>query len=113
MVKVHVKKDDTVYVLSGKDRAKTGKVLHVDSKTNKVVVEGVNIVTKHQKPRRMDQQGGIFTQEAPIDASNVMLVDPETGVPTKTGVKINENGERVRYAKNSGKELGVIGKSKK
>ncbi len=112
MGKVHVKKDDTVIVLSGKDRAKTGKVLHVDSKHNKVWVEGVNILTKHIKPRRMDQPGGIIEEEGPIDASNVMLVDPETGIPTKTGVKINENGERVRYAKNSGTELGVIGKSK-
>ena len=113
MAKVHVKKDDMVYVLSGKDRAKTGRVLGVNPKTGRVIVEGVNIVTKHQIPKRMGEAGGIIEEEAAIDASNVMLIDPETGVPTKTGVKFNAAGERVRYAKASGTELGVIGKSSK
>ncbi len=113
MAKVHVKKDDMVYVLSGKDRAKTGKVLDVNPKTGRVVVEGVNVIKKHSKPRKMGEMGGIIEREAPIDASNVMLIDPKTGVPTKTGVRINDAGERVRYAKNSGEELGIIGKKNK
>ncbi len=113
MAKVHVKKDDLVYVLSGKDRAKTGKVLDVNPKTGRVVVEGVNLVKKHTKPKKMGEVGGIIETEAAIDASNVMLVDPKSGIPTKTGVKVNSDGQRVRYAKNSGTDLGVIGKSSK
>ncbi len=113
MAKVHVKKDDLVYVLSGKDKAETGKVLEVYPKTNRVLVEGVNVVIKHKKPRKMGEVGGRIEEEAPIDASKVMLVDPETGVPTKTGVRFNENGDKVRYSKSTGKDIDVITKSKK
>lgn len=113
MEKVHVKKDDTVFVLSGKDKAKTGKVLEVYPKTNRVLVENVNMVTKHVKPRKMGEVGGRVEQEAPIHASNVMLVDPSTGVPTKTGVRVNENGDKVRYSKSTNKDIDIIAKSKK
>ncbi len=112
MSKVHVKKDDMVYVLSGKDRAKTGKVLEVYPKTNRVLVEGVNMVTRHVKPRRMGEVGGRIEEEAPIHASNVMLVDPKTGVPTKTGVRMNDQGDKVRYSKKSGEDIDVITKAK-
>lgn len=105
MAKVHVKKDDLVYVLSGKDRAKTGKVLSVDAQKNRVVVEGVNLVTKHKKPSARNQQGGIEHFEAAIDASNVMLVCPKTGRPTKVAVKINEDGSKSRIAKCSGEVI--------
>lgn len=102
MAKVHVKKGDFVYVLTGKDRSKTGKVLSVDAKTNRVVVEGVNLVTKHRKPSARLPQGGIEHKEAPIDASNVMLVCDKTKKPTKVTHKVLENGEKVRISKASG-----------
>lgn len=105
MAKVHVKKGDLVYVLSGKDRSKTGKVLSVDAKNNRVVVEGVNLVTKHRKPSARIPQGGIETREASIHASNVMLVCDKTKKPTKTGYKLLENGEKVRISKASGEAV--------
>lgn len=105
MAKVHVKKGDTVYVLCGKDRAKTGKVLSVDAAKNRVVVEGVNLVTKHVKPSPRNQNGGIEKFEAPIDASNVMLVDPSTKRPTKVSIRINADGTKSRIAKCSGEVL--------
>lgn len=111
--KIHVKKGDTVYVLSGKDKAKTGEVLAVYPKTGRVLVEGVNIVAKHKKPRGMNDLSGIFEEEAPIDSSNVMLVDPKTGEPTKVGYRFNENGDKVRYAKRSGNDIDIVKKAKK
>lgn len=110
--KVHVKKGDTVYVLTGKDKAKTGEVLEVFPETGRVVVEGVNVVAKHKSPSRMGDVSGIFEEEAPIASSNVMLVDPETGEPTKTGIRYNENGDKVRYAKRSGNDIDVITENK-
>lgn len=109
--KIHVKKGDQVYVLSGKDKAKTGEVLEVYPKTGRVLVEGVNIVAKHKKPRKMGEVSGIFEEEAPIHSSNVMLVDPSTGEPSKVGVRVNDNGDKVRYAKRSGAEIDVIKKA--
>lgn len=105
MAKVHVKKGDLVYVLTGKDRAKTGKVLSVDSKNNRVVVEGVNLVSKHRKPTAAIPQGGIEVREAPIHASNVMLVCDKTKRPTKVAHKILENGDKVRVSKASGEVI--------
>lgn len=108
MAKVHVKVDDNVYVLTGKDRGKTGKVLSVDHKNQRVIVEGVNVVTKHVKPRSMKDPGGILHQEAPISSSNVMLVCPKTKKPTKVGYKYLENGEKVRYSKASGEVIDTV-----
>lgn len=102
---MHVKKDDTVIVISGKDKGKKGRVLEAYPRENRVLVEGVNMVKKHVKPSRQNPQGGIITQEAPIHASNVMLVDPKTGQPTRIGYKILENGKKVRVAKKSGQVI--------
>ena len=99
-----VKKGDTVKVIAGKDNGKEGKVIAVDHKNSKVTVEGVNMITKHEKPSMSNQQGGIVNKEAPIDASNVMLV--VKGVPTRVGIKVEmveKNGKtkavRTRVAK--------------
>ena len=95
---MHVKKGDKVIVITGKDKGKTGVILAAFPKKNRVLVEGVNIVKKHSKPSQMNPQGGIINQEAPIHVSNVMLIDPKTGEPTRVGIKI-ENGKKVRVCK--------------
>jgi large subunit ribosomal protein L24 len=100
--KLHVKKEDTVIVISGKDKGKKGRVIAAYPRENKVLVEGVNLVKKHAKPSQTNPQGGIVNQEAPIHASNVMLVDPKTGLPTRVGYKVLDNGKKVRVAKRSG-----------
>ncbi len=105
MSKVHVKKGDTVMVISGKDRSKTGKVLGVLPSTNRVVVEGVNMVTRHIKPRSMTSPGGRIQQEAPIYASKVMLVCPKCGKPTRVAHKFLENDTKVRVCKHCGEVL--------
>ncbi len=94
-----IKKGDTVKVITGKDKDKEGKVLSVDRKKNKIVVEGINKVTKHEKPSAKNQNGGIVQMEAPIDASNVMYV--HKGKATRIGFKF-ENGKKVRFAKTTG-----------
>ena len=99
MATFKIKKGDTVKVIAGKDNGKEGKVVSVDPKNNKVVVEGVNIIKKHTKPSMANQNGGIITMEAPIDASNVMYV--HKGKPTRIGFKI-ENDKKVRFAKTTG-----------
>ena len=99
MATLKIKKGDTVKVIAGKDNGKEGKVVSVDPKNNKVVVEGVNIIKKHTKPSMANQNGGIITMEAPIDASNVMYV--HKGKPTRIGFKI-ENDKKVRFAKTTG-----------
>lgn len=106
---MQIKTGDTVVVIAGKDKLTkdkkgnlvptTGKVLKVFPDKNKVIVEGVNKVKKHQKPTQANQEGGIIEMEAPIDASNVMLLDPKTGKPTRVHVKIDENGNKIRVAK--------------
>lgn len=103
--KMHVKKEDTVVVISGKDKGKKGRVLRAYPKENRVLVEGVNQVKKHQRPTQMDPQGGIVTQEAPIHVSNVMLEDPKSGEPTRVGYTFLKNGKKVRYAKKSGENI--------
>lgn len=103
--KVHVKKGDKVIVLSGKDRGKEGKVLAVETNKNAVLVEGVNMIKKHSKPRGKYQQGGIINQEAPINSSNVMLVCVRCGKPTKVGKKILDNGEKVKECKKCGETI--------
>ena len=96
----HVKKDDTVVVLSGKDKDKRGKVLGVEPKRGKVLVDGVNVVRRHTKPRPPRfPQGGIIEKTLPIDLSNVMLVCPECGKPSRTGHKFLDDGSKVRVCK--------------
>ena len=102
MNKVHVRKDDTVIILSGKDKGKNGKVLEVSPKESKVIVEGCNLVSKHVKPKKMGEQGGIVSAEAAMYASKVMLVCPKCGKPTRIGHKILEDGTKKRLCKNAG-----------
>jgi large subunit ribosomal protein L24 len=102
--KLHVKTGDTVYVISGKDKGQTGKVLRVFPKKGKVLVEGINKVTKHLKPNQMNPQGGVVELEAPIFSSKVMIFDEKAGKPTRVGYRI-ENGKKVRYSKKSGEVL--------
>lgn len=99
--KLHVKKDDTVIVITGKDKGKKGRIIAAFPRDNRVIVEGVNMVKKHQKPNAKNPQGGIIEREAAIHVSNVMHVDPKSGQVTRIGYKI-ENGKKVRVAKRSG-----------
>jgi large subunit ribosomal protein L24 len=107
---LRIRRDDTVRVIAGKDRGRTGRVKSVDPKHQRVYVEGVNIVKRHIKPRtlrdtqRAQELGGIVEMEGPVHISNVMLVDPTSGEPTRLRVK-REGGKRVRVAKKSGKEI--------
>ncbi len=103
MNNLHVKTGDTVVILSGKDKNKQGKVLEVSPKEKKVIIEGLNIVTKHVKPRQMGQPGGIVKAEAPIYACKVMAVCPECGKPTKLAHKIEADGTKNRVCKKCGK----------
>lgn len=103
--KLHVKKDDNVIVITGKDKGKKGRVIAAYPRENRVLVEGVNMVKKHTRPSTNNPQGGIIEQEAPIHASNVMHVDPKSGKPTRIGYKVLENGTKVRIAKRSGQEI--------
>ena len=105
MNKVHVKKGDNVSVLSGKDKGKKGEVLTVIPSEGKVIVKGVNVVTKHQKARSAAEQGGIIHQEAAVNASKVMLVCPKCGKAARTGMKILEDGQKVRYCKKCGEVI--------
>ena len=105
MSKLHIKKNDTVVVLAGQDKGKTGKVLKVLVDENRALVEGVNMVSKSTKPSAKNPQGGIVKQEAPIHISNLSLVDPKSGKPTRVGIKVAEDGKKVRIAKKSGEEI--------
>ena len=102
-----IKTDDQVLVISGKDRGKRGKVLRVEPKKDRVYVEGLNIVKRHQRPTQTasgQQSGGVIEREGPIHVSNVMLIDPKDGKPTRVGIEI-EDGKRLRVAKRSGARL--------
>lgn len=101
MSKLHVKKGDTVLVLSGNDKGKQGKVMSVDPEKNRAIVEGVRIISKHTRPNAEHPQGGIIKQEAPIHISNLMVVGND-GKPTRIGRKKDENGKSVRYSKKTG-----------
>lgn len=105
MSKLHIKKGDTVYVNAGDNKGQTGKVLKVFVKEQRALVEGVNMVSKSQKPSAKYPQGGIVKMEAPIQISNLNVVDPKTGKPTRIGRKLNADGKLVRYAKKSGEEI--------
>ncbi|MFV0315952.1 MAG: 50S ribosomal protein L24 [Microthrixaceae bacterium] len=100
---MRIRKGDTVVVLKGKDRGKEGEVIHALPKVNKVIVDGVNVAKRHQKPTRSMQQGGIIDKPMPIDVSNVALV--EGGKPTRTGVQIDADGTRRRVSRRTGGEL--------
>ena len=100
--KLHIKKGDTVQVIAGDDKGKNGKVLEILVLKNRAIVEGINIVTKHQKPSAGKPEGGIKKTEASIHISNLMLVDPASGKPTRVGRKANEKGKLQRYSKKTG-----------
>ena len=105
MSKLHIKKDDTVIVLTGEDKGKTGKVLKVLVEKNRAIVEGINIVSKSAKPSAKNPQGGIVKKEAPVHISNLSLIDPKSGKPTRISVKKTDDGKKVRIAKKSGEEI--------
>jgi len=101
---MNVKKNDTVIVLSGRDKGKKGKVLSVDPKAGKVIVEKVNLAARHQKPRRQGEEGGIIQKETPLYACKVMTVCPKCGKPTRPAHKI-EGGKKIRVCKHCGGEV--------
>lgn len=105
MNKLHIKKGDNVIVLAGDDRGKSGRVLSVQREKNRAIVEGVNIVSKATKPSAKHPQGGIVKIEAPVHVSNLALVDPKTGKPTRVGYTVGQDGKKVRIAKKSGEEI--------
>jgi len=105
MGKLKIKKGDNVKVLAGTSKGEVGRIVRVIPKMNRVVVEGVNMIKKHQKPSAANPQGGIVEMEAPIHISNVTLVDPSTNEATRVGRKLDDNGNIVRYAKKSGEVL--------
>jgi large subunit ribosomal protein L24 len=102
-----IKKDDEVIVLTGRDKGKRGKVVRVITGDNRVIVQGVNMVKRHQRADQTNPQGGIVEKEATIHVSNVAHVDPKTGDATRVGVKVLEDGRKVRFAKRSGEVIDV------
>lgn len=103
--KLHIKKGDTVYVNAGEYKGQQGKVLEVYPSDEKALVEGVNMISKHTKPNADNPQGGIVKKEGPIHVSNLMLVDPSSGKPTRVGRKSDDKNKLVRYSKKSGEEI--------
>ncbi len=103
--KLHIKKGDLVIVNSGESKGVKGRVLEVLVKKNKAIVEGANMVSRHTKPNAKYPQGGIIKKEAPIHISNLSLIDPSSGKPTRIGRRLNNEGKLVRYSKKSGEEL--------
>ncbi len=106
----HVRKGDTVTVVAGDDKGKTGAVLAVYPARGKVLVAGVNSVYRHLRPSRQHPQGGRIQKEMPIDISNVLPTDPKTSGPTRVGFRINSAGDKERFARKSGQALGIVGK---
>src|SRR4051812_12220920 len=102
---LHVTKGDTVRIVRGDDKGKEGKIIRVHTKTGRVTVEGINIVKRHRKARRAEEQSGIVDFPAPIHASNVMLLDPKSGDPTRTRRRIDEDGTKERLAVKSGEAI--------
>ena len=105
MPKMKIRKGDQVQVLSGKDRGARGEVIRAIPSEGRVVVRGVAMVKKAQKPNQMGQNGGIIEKESAIDVSNVALIDPKTDTPTRVGYRFGTDGKKVRYAKKSSKEI--------
>ena len=102
---MHVKTNDTVVVLSGRDKGKQGKVMSTDPKAGKVIVEGVSVAKRHKKPRKQGEPGGIITMETPIYASKVMRVCPKCDKPTKPAHSVDDDGKKVRVCKKCGAEI--------
>lgn len=102
-----IKKGDTVIVLAGKDKGQEGVVLKVQPKEGRLVVKGINLVKRHVKASMADPEGGIRTQEAALDVSNVAVRDPQSGKPTRVGFKVLPDGRKVRVAKRSGVQIDV------
>ena len=105
MANLHVKKDDNVVVITGKDKGKKGKIMSADPKKGRIVVSGVNMITRHQKARSQTEPGGILRKEGSISASNVMLYCSKCDKGVRTGVKVLENGNKVRVCKKCGEVL--------
>jgi large subunit ribosomal protein L24 len=103
--KLHIKKGDTVMVITGESKGQKGRVLEINRDKNKAIVEGVNMVSKHTKPNAKAPQGGIIKKEASVHISNLMLVDPTTGKPARVGRRLNDKNKLVRYSKKSGEEI--------
>jgi large subunit ribosomal protein L24 len=103
--KLHIKKGDTVVVNTGNSKGQKGRVLEVFTKTNRAIVEGVNMIKKHTKPNAESPQGGIVEKEAPVHISNLMIVDPKSGDATRIGRRLDDNGKLVRFSKKSGEEI--------
>ena len=101
---LRIKRGDTVVVISGKEKGKRGEVERVEPKKERIVVTGVNVRTRHARPSQQNQEG-LFTFEAPIHVSNVMIVDPDSGDPTRIGYRFTDSGEKVRVSKKSGKDI--------
>ena len=102
-----IRKDDTVVVIAGKDKGRSGRVLKVLTQEERVIVVGLNLAKRHTKPDMANPQGGVISKEASIHVSNVALRDPKTGKPTRVGFKVNDKGRKVRVAKGSGVEIDV------
>ena len=105
MAGLKIKKGDRVRVLQGKDRGKTGEVSRVLPKEGKVIVDGINVAKKHQKATRSTMQGGIIDKDMPLDVSNVAVISPKDGKPTKVGYKFDAEGNKVRICRRTGAEL--------
>jgi large subunit ribosomal protein L24 len=103
--KIHIKKGDSVMVITGESKGQKGRVLEVDREKSRAIVEGVNMVSKHTKPNAKAPQGGIVKKEAPVHISNLMLIDPTSGNPTRIGKRLNNKEKLVRYSKKSGEEI--------
>ena len=103
---IKIRKGDTVMVISGEDKGKTGRVLSVDADKHRVIVEKVNFVKRHTKPRGQGQQGGILEKEAPIHISNVLLFDPKVGKGVRCGVRMTKDGKRERVSRATGEPVG-------
>ena len=103
--KLHIKKGDTVMVITGESKGQKGRVLEVNREKERALVEGVNLISKHTKPNAKSPQGGIIKKEAPIHISNLMLVDPTSGKATRIGRRLNDKDKLVRYSKKSGEEI--------
>jgi len=105
-----IRKDDNVIIIAGKDKGKTGRVIRTEPRRQRVYVEGLNMIKRHQRPRSVKdtqkaQASGIIDMEGPIHVSNVMLLDPEENKPTRVGVRVTDGGQRERYAKRTGKPV--------
>ena len=103
--KLHIKKGDNVFVITGESRGQRGRVLEVNREKQRAIVEGVNLVSKHTKPNAQSPQGGIIKKEASVHISNLMLIDPASGEPTRIGRRLNSENKLVRYSKKSGEEI--------